>query len=190
MGQKVTYTKLTMPFNSLDKFRKWGHGQIFAWCHGKNRQNQPRPQKKIFVDVHKSGSFLGAISKCLKELHIIQLDMRTKILLFSEMISGLMRETFNCLAIINIVMFERQQGRLASQRTPFQLWSTWVAATCGGTLLQGGLVQFTKSWHHKEGKSRGYILKHLKTTATKLNLGRKWIWTMTLSTLQICGEMV
>ena len=38
---------------------------LFAWHHGKIQRNQPRSQKKI-VDVHKSGSSLGAISKCLK----------------------------------------------------------------------------------------------------------------------------
>lgn len=38
---------------------------LFAWHHGKIKRNQPRPQKKI-VDLHKSGSSLGAISKCLK----------------------------------------------------------------------------------------------------------------------------
>jgi transposase len=38
---------------------------LFVWHHGKIKRNQPRPQKKI-VDLHKSGSSLGAISKCLK----------------------------------------------------------------------------------------------------------------------------
>ena len=39
--------------------------RLFSWHHGKIKWNQPRPQKKI-VDLHKSGSSLGAISKCLK----------------------------------------------------------------------------------------------------------------------------
>lgn len=74
-----TYTKLTVPFNSLENSPKWcqafrqiansdrlyfkGYLQtqcLFAWNHGKVKRNQPRPQKK------KSGLSLGAISKCLK----------------------------------------------------------------------------------------------------------------------------
>ena len=38
---------------------------LFAWHHGKIKRYPPRPQKKI-GDLHKSGSSLGAISKCLK----------------------------------------------------------------------------------------------------------------------------
>ena len=38
---------------------------LFAWLHGKCKGNQARPQKKN-VDLHKSGSSLGAISKRLK----------------------------------------------------------------------------------------------------------------------------
>ena len=38
---------------------------LFAQHHGKIQINQPRPQKKI-VDLHKSGSSLGTISKHLK----------------------------------------------------------------------------------------------------------------------------
>ena len=39
---------------------------LFACDHGKIKINQSRPQKKIIVDLHKSGSSLGAISKRLK----------------------------------------------------------------------------------------------------------------------------
>ena len=36
-------------------------------------------------------------------------------------------------------MFGRKRGRLASQRTPYQLWSTGVAASCcGGCFTAGG----------------------------------------------------
>jgi transposase len=38
---------------------------IFAWHYGKIKRNQPRPQKTI-VDLPKSDSSLGVISKCLK----------------------------------------------------------------------------------------------------------------------------
>jgi hypothetical protein len=46
--------------------------------------------------------------------------MGTKIVLFGEMCSGLMKQKYNCLAIMTIVMFGGKVGRLASQRTPSQ----------------------------------------------------------------------
>ena len=38
---------------------------LFAWYYWKIKRNQPRPHQKM-VYLHKSGSSLGAISKCLK----------------------------------------------------------------------------------------------------------------------------
>uniref|UniRef100_A0A8C7UBX2 lysophospholipase n=1 Tax=Oncorhynchus mykiss TaxID=8022 RepID=A0A8C7UBX2_ONCMY len=72
----------------------------------------------------------------------LQLHMGTKILLFGEMSSGLMKHKYICLAIMTIVMFGGKKGRLTSQRTPSQPWSTGVAASCCGGA--GGLVHFTK----------------------------------------------
>jgi hypothetical protein len=46
--------------------------------------------------------------------------MGTKNLLFGEMSSGLMKQKYNCLAIMTIVMFGGKRGRLASRRTPYQ----------------------------------------------------------------------
>ena len=76
VGQKFTYTKLTVPLNSLEYTRKWCHGFrsfwqanwhnlsqlevylwmyfkaylqtqcLLSWHHGKIKRNQPRPQKK------------------------------------------------------------------------------------------------------------------------------------------------
>jgi hypothetical protein len=59
--------------------------------------------------------------------------MGTKIILFGEMSSGLKKQKWNCLAIMNIVMFGGKWGRLASRRTP-----------SNRALLQEGLVHFTK----------------------------------------------
>ena len=74
-----------------------------------------------------------------------QLHMGTNIILFGEMSSGLMKQKYNCLAIMTIVMFKGKRGRLVSRRTPSQLWSMGVAASCwGGALLQEGLVHLTK----------------------------------------------
>ena len=39
---------------------------LFASRHWKIKRNQPRPQRKKIVALHKSGSSLGAISKHLK----------------------------------------------------------------------------------------------------------------------------
>ena len=48
-------------------FKAYLHTQcLFASHNGKMKRNQPRPQKKNIVDLHKSGSSLGAISKHLK----------------------------------------------------------------------------------------------------------------------------
>jgi hypothetical protein len=71
--------------------------------------------------------------------------MGTKFVLFGEMSSGLMKQKYNCLAIMTIVMFGGKRGMLASRRTPSQPLSTGVALSCcGSVLLQEGLVQFTK----------------------------------------------
>jgi hypothetical protein len=45
--------------------------------------------------------------------------MGTKMILFGEMSSGLMKQKYNCLAIMTIVMFGKR-GRLSSRRTPSQ----------------------------------------------------------------------
>jgi hypothetical protein len=56
-----------------------------------------------------------------------------------------MKQKYNYLAIMTIVMFVEKKGMLASWRTPSQQWSTGVEASCcGGALLQEGLVHFTK----------------------------------------------
>ena len=75
----------------------------------------------------------------------LQLHMGTKIIHFGEMPSGLMKQKYNCLAIMTIIMFRGKMGMLARWRTPSQPWSTAVAASCcGGALLQEGLMHFTK----------------------------------------------
>ena len=51
----------------------------------------------------------------------LQLQMGTNIILFVEMASGLMKQKYNCLAKMTIVMFGGKRGRLASQKTPSRL---------------------------------------------------------------------
>ena len=50
----------------------------------------------------------------------LQLHMGTKIVHFGEMSSGLMKQKYNYLAIMTIVMFGGKRGRLASRITPSQ----------------------------------------------------------------------
>ena len=65
-----------------------------------------------------------------------------------------------------IVMFGGNRGLLASEKTPSQLWSTGVAASCcGGALLQGG----TGALHKIDGFMReendvDILKQHLKTS--------------------------
>ena len=61
---------------------------------------------------------------------------------------------------MTIVMFGGKRGRLASQRTPCQPWSTGEAASWGGFFFVDILKQ------------------HLKTSVRKLKLGRKWVYQM------------
>jgi hypothetical protein len=46
--------------------------------------------------------------------------MGTKIILFGEMSSGLMKQKYKFLAKMNIVIFGGKMGMLASRRTPSQ----------------------------------------------------------------------
>ena len=50
----------------------------------------------------------------------LQLHMGTKIVLFGEMPSGLMKQKYNFLAIMTIVMFGGKRGGLAIQKTSSQ----------------------------------------------------------------------
>ena len=104
--------------------------------------------------------------------------MGTKIVLFGEISSGLMKQKYNYLALMTIVMFGRKRGRLASQRTPSQQWSTGVAASGGGCFAAEG----TGALHKIDGIMReNYVDKlkqHLKASVRKLKLGRKWAFQM------------
>jgi hypothetical protein len=67
VGQKFTYTKLTVPLNGgvpVDVFQGLPSNSVptclTSW------DNQKRSSKTSIVDLHMSGSSLGAISKCLK----------------------------------------------------------------------------------------------------------------------------
>ena len=63
--------------------------------------------------------------------------MGTKIILFGEMSSGLMKQIWNCLAIMTIVMFGGKGGDLqAEEHHP---------------------NREARGWQHQEGKLCGYI---------------------------------
>ena len=77
------------------------------------------------------------------------------------------------------VMLGGKWGMLASRRTPSQLWSTEVAASCcEGALLQEGLVHFTKYMASWGRKITWIYWSNIKTSVRKLKLGRKWVFQM------------
>ena len=67
--------------------------------------------------------------------------MGTKIVVFGEMSSGLMKEKYNCLAIMTIVMFG---GLQAEEHHPIHEAWGWHHHVVDGALLQERLVHFTK----------------------------------------------
>ena len=90
--------------------------------------------------------------------------MGTKIVLFGEMSSGLMKQKYNCLATMTIVMFGGKAGGLqAEEHNPNHelrgcsiiLWECFAA---GGT----GALQ--SIWHNEEGKYVDILKQHLKTS--------------------------
>jgi hypothetical protein len=76
--------------------------------------------------------------------------METKIILFGEMSSGLMKQNFNCFAIMTIVMFGGKRGRLASRRTPSRPSQTGGSIMLWGCFSTGG----TGALHKVDGIMR------------------------------------
>ena len=112
--------------------------------------------------------------------YCLQLHMGTKIVLFGGISSGLMKQKYNCLAIMIIVMFGGKRGMLASRRTPSQPWSTGVAASCCvGCFAAGGTAALHKIDGFMRKENEVHILtQHLKTSIRKLKLGRKCVFQM------------
>ena len=125
-------------------------------------QNQHKKARLQFVNVHRE-----------KDIH------------FWRPALGLMELTLNCLAIITIVTFGGKRGKLASLRTPSQLWSTGVIASCcGSALLQERLVHFTKkiaSWGKKMMKKYWRKISKHQPGSWRLGKNGSSRWTMTLS---------
>ena len=68
----------------------------------------------------------------------------------------------------------RKRGEACRPKNTIPTMKHGVAASCcGGTLLQEGLVHFTK-WHHEVGTLCGYI----EATSQDISLGRKWVFQM------------
>ena len=82
-----------------------------------------------------------------------------------------MKQKWNCLAIMTIVMFGGKKGRLASRRTPSLPWRTGVAASCCGGALH-------KIYGMRKKHYMDILKQHLKTSVRKLKLGRKWVFQM------------
>ena len=87
-----------------------------------------------------------------------------------------MKQKWNCLILMTIVVFGAKRGRLASWRTPSQKWSTGVEASCcGRILLQEGHLQQNR-WLHEVGKVYGYI----EATSQDISQEVKALWQMGL----------
>ena len=69
------------------------------------------------IYIHSKASPISTKNAIKKSDYGLELHMWTNIILFGEMSSGLMKQKYNCLAIMTIVMFGGERGRLASRRT-------------------------------------------------------------------------
>ncbi|CDR00661.1 unnamed protein product [Oncorhynchus mykiss] len=108
-----------------------------------NLKGRSARTKPLLLNLHKKKPDYG-----------LQLHMGTKIVLFGEMSSGLMKQKYNFLAI----MFGGKRVMVTSGRTPSQPCSTGVAASCcGGCFAAGGTGAPQNRWHHEGGKLCGYI---------------------------------
>ena len=111
--------------------------------------------------------------------YVLQLHMGTKSVLFGEMSSGLMKQKYNCLAIMTIIIFGGKRGSLqAEEHHPNREARGWPHHVVG-CFAAGG----TGALHKIDGVMRwenyvDILKKHLKTSFRKLKLGRKWVFQM------------
>ena len=97
----------------------------------------------------------------------LQLHMGTKIVLFGEMSSGLMKQTYNCLAIMTIVMFGGKRGRLARQRTqitwccPAPCFMVAVHHVVGVLCCRWDWCTSQNRWHHEGGRLGRHIWSNI-----------------------------
>ena len=74
----------------------------------------------------------------------------TKTFIFGDLSCSLMKLKLNCLTVMTTVTFGGKSGKLTSLRTPSQLWSTGVAASCCGRVW----CTSQNRWHHEEATSQ------------------------------------
>ena len=105
--------------------------------------------------------------------------MGTKIVLFGEMSSGLMKQKENCLAIMTIVMFGGKRGGLqAEEHHPNREARGWQHHVVGVLCCRRDWCTSQNRWHHEEGHFSNILKQHLKTSVRKLKLGHKWVFQM------------
>jgi hypothetical protein len=83
--------------------------------------------------------------------------MGIKIILFGEMSSGLIKQKYNCLAIVTIITFGGKRGRLASQHHPNLEARGWQHHVVGVLCWRRDWCTSPNRWRHEEGKLCGYI---------------------------------
>lgn len=87
----------------------------------------------------------------------LQLHMGTKISISGDMLCGLTKQ-LNCWAIMINCIFGGKRWKLWSLRTPSQLWSMGVAASCCGAFYcRRDWCTSQNRWHHEKRKLGGHI---------------------------------
>ena len=99
--------------------------------------------------------------------------MGTNIILFGEMSSGLMKQKYNCLAIMMLCLEEKGGGLQAKNTIPTEkhgdssimLWGCFAAGGTGALHKIDGIM--------REENYVDILMQHFKTSVRKLKLGRK-----------------
>ena len=112
-----------------------GNGYKSIYIHSKTSPMSTQPERPLTAQK----------PPLKKPDYSLQLHMGTKIALFGEMSSGLMKQKYNCMAIMTIVMFGGKCLQAEEHHPKREAWRCFMAASCCGVaLLLEGLVHFIK----------------------------------------------
>ena len=107
----------------------------------------------------------------------LQLHMGTKIILFGEMSSGLMKQKYNCLAILTIVVFGGKSLQ-PEEHHPNREARGGQHHVVGVLCCMRDWCTSQTRWHHEAENCVDILKQHLKISVRKLKLGRKWVFQM------------